>query len=95
VATAETDSLTFYVEQLEHDLLLAEIRYEARLEVMQANASARADSLTIANAYLAERLHYAQSQARRWYHDPRLWYTAGVATGAILVATAVDIYLSD
>ena len=76
-AEAETDSLVWYVEQLEHDLALAEIR-----------GNARADTLQIRVDLLNEQLAWAREDRRRWYHDPRIWFLVGAGLGVWVAGQA-------
>jgi hypothetical protein len=75
---AQVDSLVWYIEELEHDLAVCQIRGEAT-----------ADSLAIRCDLLGEELALAQKEQRRWFHDPRLWFLAGAALGVYVSAQAV------
>jgi hypothetical protein len=77
---AQVDSLVWYVEQLEHDLTMCQIR-----------AGARADSLAIRLDFTTERLKWAEEDRRRWYHDPRLWFLAGCAAATVVMSGAIAI----
>lgn len=77
---AETDSLVWYVEELEHDLLLCQVR-----------AGASRDSLALRCDDLAQRLAWAQQDQRRWYHDPRLWFLVGAAAATLVMAATLQV----
>ena len=70
--------MVWYVEQLEHDLAVCQIRGDAR-----------ADSLAIRCEMVELQLQDAREYRRRWYHDPRLWFLAGAALGVYVSAQAV------
>lgn len=80
MSEAQTDSLVWYVEQLEHDLAVCQIR-----------AGARADSLSLRLDFTAERLKWAEEDRRRWYQDPRLWFLVGAAGATFVLAGALQI----
>ena len=67
---AETDSLVWYVEQLEYDLAIARIRGQSQV-----------DSLAIRLEFLQDELDWAKEDRRRWYHNPGLWFIVGAAIG--------------
>lgn len=75
---AQVDSLVWYVEQLEHDLAVAQIR-----------GAAHADSLAIRCELLGDELRLAQQDRRRWYHDPRIWFLLGAGLGVYVAGQAV------
>ena len=77
---AQTDSLVWYVEQLEHDLAMSKIR-----------AGARADSLTIRLEYVSQQLAWSAEDRRHWYQDPRLWFLFGAASATLVMAGAMRI----
>lgn len=77
---AEADSLVWYIEALEHDLALAEIR-----------GNARADTLQIRVDLLNEQLRWAREDRRRWYHDPRIWFLIGAGAGVWVAGQAVKV----
>jgi hypothetical protein len=77
---AAVDSLVWYVEQLEHDLAVCQIRGDAR-----------ADSLAIRCEVLGWRLDDLQKNQRRWWHDQRLWFIAGAALGVWVAGQAVRV----
>ena len=81
-SAAETDSLVWYVEQLEHDLLLCRI-----------DADARTDSLQIRLDLTERQLEWAMEDTKKWYHSPGLWYIIGVASGvAVAGLTAQAVF---
>jgi len=77
---AQTDSLVWYVEQLEHDLALSKIR-----------AGAKADSLAIRLEYVTQQLQWANEDRRRWYQDPRLWFLFGCASATLVMSGAMHV----
>lgn len=77
---AETDSLVWYAEQLEFDLLVCEIR-----------GAARADSLAVIVWGLEDRLAWAQEDRQRWWQSPGLMICVGVALGAAAAGLAFNL----
>ena len=74
---AETDSLVWYVEQLEHDLDLCRVL-----------ADDRADSLGIELDMTEWKLEVLRDQRPRWYQQPGFVFTVGVMS-TVLVGRAV------
>jgi hypothetical protein len=77
---AQTDSLVSYIELLEYDLLVAEFRTDAKT-----------DSLRVQMDILGRRLAIAEEARAKWYHDPRLWFTAGVFVGVVVTGAALNL----
>ncbi len=77
---AQADSLVWYIEQLEYDLAVCQIR-----------AGARADTLQIRNELLAEQLRWANEDRAKWYHKPGLWFIIGSALGIWVAGSAVKV----
>ena len=77
---AQVDSLVWYVEQLEADLQLCQIR-----------AGARADSLTLRLDFTTERLEWAEEDRRKWYQDPRLWFLVGAVSTTFVMSGALQL----
>jgi hypothetical protein len=77
---AQTDSLVWYVEQLEADLRLAAVK-----------ARARQDSLAVRLEYVTQQLQWANEDRRRWYQDPRLWFLMGCASATLVMSGAMHI----
>lgn len=78
-ATAETDSLVWYIEQLEHDIAIQRIRYEA------GN-----DSLQIRLDLTQRQLEWAREDERKWYHSPGLWFIIGAGAGVLVSGMAAN-----
>jgi len=77
---AEVDSLVWYVEQLEHDLAICQIR-----------GGARADSLRIALAGSELRLQWALEDRPRWYEKPSLAFMAGAVIAFVVFGQVVKV----
>ena len=79
-APAQGDSLVWYVEQLEYDLRVCEIR-----------GAARADSLRIALDFTGQRLAWALEDRARWYEKPGLAFMAGAVLALVVFGQVVKV----
>lgn len=79
---ARTDSLVWYVEDLEKDLKICGIR-----------AAARADSLALRLEFMGYRLQWAIEDRPRWYQRPGVAFLAGVASAVLLLAQVLRLSL--
>jgi hypothetical protein len=77
---AQTDSLVWYVEEL-----------EARLELAAVRGRAGQDSLRVRLDYVTQQLQWANEDRRRWYQDPRLWFLFGCASATLVMAGAIHV----
>lgn len=69
---AQTDSLVWYAEQLEHDLAICKIGARADMDSLRVD-------LLVANM----KIEYLQENQRKWYQSPILWYSIGVGVGVL------------
>jgi hypothetical protein len=77
---AQADSLVSYIELLEFDLAVCDIRH-----------GAKADSLRVDLDIMSYRLAMAEKEKARWYHDPRLWFLVGAVSATVVMGATLNI----
>ena len=76
----QADSLVSYIELLEFDLAVCDIRHDAQ-----------SDSLRVNLDIMSYRLAMAEKEKARWYHDPRLWFLVGAVSATVVLGTTLNI----
>jgi hypothetical protein len=80
LTVAQADSLVSYIEALEFDLAVCDIR-----------GSAESDSLRVQLDILGYRLSIAESARAKWYQDPRIWFLFGAAAATFVIGQTVQL----
>ena len=80
MSAARADSLTSYIELLEYDLTVCQIRGSAEL-----------DSTRVQLDILEYKLSIAEEARAKWYQDPRLWFLVGGVSTALIIGSTLQI----
>lgn len=80
LAPAEADSLVWYIEDLEAQLRICEIR-----------GAARADSLALRLEFMGYRLQWAEADRPRWWQRGAVAFFAGVVSAVVVLAQVLRI----
>jgi len=80
VTAAQADSLVWYIEDLEAQLKLSQIR-----------AAARADSLALRLEFQGYRLQWALEDRPRWWERPGLAFLGGVVAAIVVISQVLRI----